>query len=395
MIIIKGMTVNDSSRPELRKFVSPEIVFGEGALNLAGRYAKNLGAEKVLVVSDEGLVRAGWAGKVIESIEAEGLSYSLFSRVSPNPPAEEVMQGVQLYTREGCDLIVAVGGGSPTDCAKGIGVVSRNGGNILDYAGVDMIPLPGPPLICVPTTGSGADVSQFCIITDAGRRIKSVIVSKTLVPETSLIDPATFSTLPARQAAYTYFDSFSQAVEAYVSNASSPITDLLAARAAKLIYRYLLPALRGLEKGEHCGQLSLGSLEAGLAFTNASLGLSHAISHTLGGHTDMPHGLCNAMIFPYVVRFNYGAAQERYDKIGELMGLSLAGLGPGERKEAIVRAIRQFMDELGISMTLEQAGVKRTDIPELARRAVEDVCTVTNPRPATSDEIAAIFEEAL
>lgn len=389
------MTVNDSSRLELRKFVSPEIVFGEGALSLAGRYAKNLGAEKVLVVSDEGVIRAGWAGKVVESIEAEGLLCSLFHRVSPNPPAEEVMQGVQLYTREDCDLIVAVGGGSPTDCAKGIGVVSRNGGNILDYAGVDMIPLPGPPLICVPTTGSGADVSQFCIITDASRRLKTSIVSKTLVPDTTLIDPRTTSTLPVRDAAYSFFDSLSQAVEAYVSNASSRVTDLLATRAIRTIIPSILPELRGLESGEQCGSMSLGSLEAGLAFTNASLGLSHAMSHSLGGLTDLPHGLCNAMVFPGVIQFNYGAAQERYDEIGELMGISLAGLSAGERKAAIVGAIRQLKEELGISLTLAQAGVQRADIPELTRGATEDICIVTNPRPATPEDIAAIFEEAL
>lgn len=385
----------NSSWLELRKFVSPEIVMGAGALSLAGQYAKNLGAEKVLVVADEGIVRTGWAGKAIESLEDKGLPYSIYSAVSPNPRAEEVVKGKEFYDGEGCDVIVAVGGGSSIDCAKGIGVVSRNGGNILDYAGVDRIPLPGPPLICVPTTGSAADVSQFCVITDARERLKVSIVSKTLVPDASLIDPATNVTQSARQTIYTRLDSFTQAVESYVSNASSPVTDLLALRALKLIFHHLEAEIREPENLGHRNTMALGSLEAGLAFTNASLGLVHAMSHSLGGLTDAAHGLCCATLIAGVVRYNYDSVPERYDRIAETMGVNLKGLSYDQKKAAIVEEITRFQKGVGATETLGQLGVDKKDLPGLARSTLQDICMVTNPRPATPEDVIAIFEEAL
>ncbi|HEX8948169.1 MAG TPA: iron-containing alcohol dehydrogenase [Dissulfurispiraceae bacterium] len=154
-------------QPELRKFVVPEIVFGQGARHMVARYAKNFGASKVLIVTDPGIIAAGWAEEVERNMEAAGIPYHLFSDLTSNPKEEEVMAGTEIYRREQCDTIAVVGGGSPMDCAKGIGIVSSNGGHILDFEGIDQIPAPGPPLICIPTTaGSSADVSQFAIITD-------------------------------------------------------------------------------------------------------------------------------------------------------------------------------------------------------------------------------------
>ena len=190
------MAMNDSFEADLRKFVSPEFIFGKGALNLAGIYATNLGANKVLVVSDPGVIAAGWTGRVIKSLEDSGLSYALYSDVTSNPRAEEVMAGAGVYERKSCDVIVAVGGGSPMDCAKGIGIVSTNSGNILEFEGVDKIPVPGPPLICIPTTGgTSADVSQFAIITDLTRKVKISIISKMVVPDIALVDPVPTTTM--------------------------------------------------------------------------------------------------------------------------------------------------------------------------------------------------------
>ena len=159
----------------LRKFVAPEFVFGTGALYLAGRYLKNFEASKVLLVTDEGVMKVGWTGEVMKSLEDEGIDYSVYCDVTPNPRAEEVMTGARRYRDEKCDVIVAVGGGSPIDCAKGIGIVSTNRRNILEFAGVDQMKMPGPPLICIPTTaGSSADVSQFAIITDVTGKDKDL-----------------------------------------------------------------------------------------------------------------------------------------------------------------------------------------------------------------------------
>lgn len=381
---------------QLRKFVAPEFVFGKGALNLAGRYAKNFGATKVLVVTDEKIIRAGWTEKVIKGLEEEGVEYAVFSRVTPNPRAEEVMQGAEAYKKEGCNVILAVGGGSPTDCAKGIGIVSTNRKNILEFVGADRIPMPGPPLICVPTTaGASADVSQFAIITDAKEKLKMAIVSKKLVPDVSLIDPATTVTMPPDLTAYTGMDALAHGIEAYVSNASSLTTDMFALTAIRRIGRHLVPAIREPKNMVHRGQMMMGSLEAGLAFSNASLGLMHAMSHSLGGLSDISHGESNAILIPYVLEFNYEAVPERCETIGEAMGLKLDGSSHEGKRTAIIDAIKELQANAGIAHNLGQIGIKKKDVPELARKALNDVCIVTNPRPVRLEDAIATFEEAL
>lgn len=182
---------------ELRKFVAPEFVFGLKARFLAGQYVRNFAVNRVLLVSDPGVAAAGWTEDVMDSLRESGVEYSVFDRVSPNPRNDEVMAGAEAYRDCGCQAIVAVGGGSPMDCAKGIGIVSSNLAHINEFEGADRIPVPGPPLICIPTTaGSSADVSQFAIIGDPERKVKMAIVSKMLVPDAALIDPETLVTMP-------------------------------------------------------------------------------------------------------------------------------------------------------------------------------------------------------
>jgi alcohol dehydrogenase len=380
----------------LRKFVAPEFVFGSGALYLAGRYLKNFEASKVLLVSDEGVMKAGWTGEVMKSLEDEGIDYSVYCDVTPNPRAEEVMTGARKYMDEKCDIIVAVGGGSPIDCAKGIGIVSANRRNILEFAGIDQIKAPGPPLICIPTTaGSSADVSQFAIITDTKEQTKVSIISKALVPDVALIDPATTATMPLDLTGFTGVDAFTHAAESYVSNASSPITDMFALEAARLVSFNLFKTIKDPDNMELRSKMMLGSLDAGLAFSNASLGATHAMVHSLGGFLDLPHGECNAILLSHVVRYNYEACPDRYRKIGEAMGLSFSGLGEAEKKSAIIEAIMEFEKRAGVDKTLGQLGVTKEDIPTLARKAMEDVCIITNPRPIGIKDIEAIYEEAL
>ncbi|HMK47288.1 MAG TPA: iron-containing alcohol dehydrogenase [Methanocella sp.] len=385
----------DSSLIELRKFVAPEFIFGNGALKLVGQCAKNFGASKVLIVTDQGIIREEWTGKVIKCLDEEGLPYALFSDVTPNPRAEEVMTGAKYYQNEGCNVIVAVGGGSVIDCAKGIGIVSKNHQNILDFAGVDLIQVPGPPLICVPTTGVGVDISQFAVITDIEKEMKMCLCSKTLVPDVSLIDPDTTLTLPVDQTAYTGIDAFTHALEAYVSNASSPLTDLLALDAMKLLYSYLISTIREPKNPEHRLKIALGSLEAGLAFSNASLGLAHALSHSLGGKTDLPHGECNAVFIPYVVRFNYDAVSERYNQIGEAVGLDLEGLSQYRKKTMVIDKISGFQQEIEALCKLEKIRISKEDIPVLARKAMKSLFIVTNPRPVGVEDAAEIFRKAI
>jgi alcohol dehydrogenase class IV len=378
---------------DLRKFVVPEFVFGAGARHLAARYARNFGARKVFVVSDPGVINAGWTTQLADSLEAENIPYVIFSEVTSNPRAEEVMAGVQAYQNEECNVIVAVGGGSPMDCAKGIGIASANKRHVSEFEGVDLVPLPGPPLICIPTTaGSSADVSQFAIITDVQRRLKMAIISKTVVPDVALIDPVTTTTMDVSLTAATGMDALVHGIEAYVSDAHSPITDLHALEAIRLVTENLLLVITNPQDVALRNQMMLGSLHAGLAFSNASLGCVHAMAHSLGGFLDFPHGETNAVLLEHVIAFNFDAAFERYTQIGRVMGLDLK---QGHEKDMILNSIRRLRQAVGVDQTLGQIGLHREDIPGLAEKAMQDACMVTNPRRPTQQDIETIYENAL
>jgi alcohol dehydrogenase class IV len=381
---------------ELRKFVAPEFVFGANARLLASRYAKNFGARRVLVVTDQGVLNAGWTAEVVRNLEAEGFSCAIFKDVTSNPRAEEVMAAAQAYHEGGCDAIVAVGGGSPMDCAKGVGIVSSNGAHILRFEGVDNVEHPLPPLICIPTTsGSSADVSQFAIITDTDRNVKIAIVSKTIVPDVSLIDPVTTTTMDADLTAHTGLDALVHAVEAFVSNAHSPITDSHALEAIRLVSAALPEAADNLESLQFRGKMMLGSLFAGLAFSNASLGAVHAMAHSLGGLLDLPHGECNAVLLEHVVQHNFAFATTRYRRIAEAMGVRTDDVNDDDLKDVLVDAIRKLRRTIGVDVTLGQLGMKREDIPRLASNALNDCCLVTNPAKLSQTDIEQIYEQAL
>ncbi|HEY9855872.1 MAG TPA: alcohol dehydrogenase-like regulatory protein ErcA [Stenomitos sp.] len=379
---------------ELRKFVSPEFVLGLKARTLAGRYAHNLGGSKLLIVSDPGVAAAGWCEAVLESLEAQGLPYCLFNDVRPNPSAEQVHEGAEYFREQGCNLLLAVGGGSPIDCAKGIGIVSANGGDVLDYVGVDEVPAPCPPLICVPTTGSAADVSQFCILSDNASRTKVAILSKALVPDVSLIDPETMTTLPAEMTAHTAFDALTHAIEAYLSNASSPITDMFALEAIRLITTYLPASLADPTNLDLRHQLMLGSLDAGMAFSNAGLGIVHAMAHSLGGWLDLPHGMCISMLLDVGIAYNFPAVPERCLAIAEAMRLPVRAVDSRYGLSALRAEIDRLRNVAGIQKTLHQAGIRRGDIPALAQNAMDDACMATNPRWPTPHDIETLYEQA-
>ena len=381
---------------ELRKFVAPEYIFGVGARKLAGRYAKSLGGRKVLVVSDPGVVAAGWLKDVCESIEAEGLTYSLFTGVSSNPKVQEVMAGAVVYREMKCDVLVAVGGGSPIDCAKGIGIVTSNQQSILDFEGVDKVRLPMPPLICVPTTGgTSADVSQFAIISNPLEKVKFAIISKSVVPDLSLIDPFTLTTMDPFLTACTGLDALTHGIEAYVSNASSPMTDLHALEAIRLITANLIASIKNPQDVELRTRIMHGSLQAGLAFSNAILGAAHAMAHSLGGERDAPHGECNAILLDHVIEFNLSASPERFEKIAEAMGLDLRGMDFSARKKALLGKVREIKQAAGLNMGLKEMGINRNDLPTLSKKALKDPCLVTNPRRANQRDLEVIYEESL
>ncbi len=378
---------------ELRRFIMPEVMFGPGAIDLVGSCAANLGLRRVLLVTDPGVIASGWTERVWQSLDAEGVEWRVFSGISPNPRTAQIMAGVDAYLSEDCDGLVAVGGGSPMDSAKGIGIVVSNGGNILDYQGVDMVAVPIPPLICVPTTGgSSADVSQFAIINDEKKGVKVAIISKAIVPDIALVDFKTLSTMGKYLTACTALDALTHAIEAYVSTGSSALTDLHALAAVELISRHLL---RSLESDEHRRPIMMASMEAGLAFSNASLGAVHAMAHALGGYLDLPHGECNALLLASVVEKNFRGAPERYKKLAETVGISVEGLTDADVKSSLVAFIRSLKEKAGIIGGLKARGVVMEQIPILADHAYRDPCMVTNPLPLEPRDLEEIYVRAL
>jgi alcohol dehydrogenase class IV len=255
---------------------------------------------------------------------------------------------------------------------------------------------PIPPLIAIPTTaGTSADVSQFAIITNPLELVKIAIVSKTVVPDVSLIDASTTVTMDPYLTACTGMDALVHAMEAFVSTANSAVTDLHATEAIRLIHSSLLPTLAQPDNLELRSNMMLGSLQAGLAFSNASLGAVHAMAHSLGGLLDLPHGECNSILLEHVISFNFPEARQRYQKIGELMGLSLGRMTGRECQRAVLVEIERLKKAAGIHKTLSAFGVKSADIPSLSQKALQDACIVTNPRHPNQKDIEVIYGEAL
>lgn len=378
----------------IRKFVAPEIILGAGSRNLISQYVLSLAGQHVFLTSDPGVIKAGWAGEVADNLRSAGLDVLIYDKVSPNPRSMEVMRGADFYMKEGCDLIVAVGGGSSMDCGKAIGAVASNNCSVLELEGVDEVALPAPPTICVPTTaGSSADVSQFAIITDEQKKRKFAIVSKTMLPDLSLIDPETTITMNPELTATTGIDALSHAFEAYVSNAASVMTDMYALEATKILAEYLPKAYADPTNILLRNQVMLGSMYAGLAFSNASLGLVHAMAHSLGGYLDSPHGECNAQLLEHVVTFNYFHTSDKYRDLEAAM----SGRRPSKKSgpEGLIRELHNMTDQLDIKLGLSNMGVKENDIKYLSENAFLDLCLATNPRPATREDIERLYYGAL
>ena len=380
----------------LRKFVAPEYIFGIDARKMTANYCKKLGAERVFIATDSGLKKTPWYQELADSLKDEGIEYYTFYNISPNPRDYEVAEGAQKYTESKCNVIVAIGGGSVMDCAKGIGIIVTNNKLIYDYEGIDKILKPTPPLICIPTTaGTSADVSQFAIINNTVDKYKMAIISKALVPDVALIDPFVLQTMDNYLTACTGMDALCHAFEAFVSNANSAFTDLFALEAIRLLHENLRLNIQTPEDTQARGKTMLGSLYAGLAFSNASLGCVHSLAHSLGGYLDLPHGECNAILLPHVVDFNFIFAIDRYTKIAETLGLPITGLTNGQVKKQLIDYLINLKISLNIHYSLKNKGVSGDIIPALAKKAIKDPCNATNPKAPNVRDLEIIYNEAL
>jgi alcohol dehydrogenase class IV len=281
------------------------------------------------------------------------------------------------------------------DCAKAIGIVHANGRHVLEFEGVDRVDAPGPPMICIPTTaGTSSDVSQFVIISNRFENRKVAILSKGVVPDVALVDPEPTTTMDPYLTACTGMDAMVHALEALVSTAGSYLTDMHAREAIRRLYRYLPEAIARPDDIAMRQEVVFGSLAAGLAFSNASLGAVHAMAHSLGGMFDLPHGECNSLLVDHVMRYNWSGSGDRYRDLADIFQVPVRGLSSSEACEAVTQAVARFKTRIGITGNLGQRGLKKEDIPQLARMAVNDPCMATNPVLPTINDIETVYAQA-
>ncbi|RQD75721.1 MAG: iron-containing alcohol dehydrogenase [Halanaerobium sp. MSAO_Bac5] len=384
-------------------YMLPTVNFmGAGSVKVVGERAKILGAEKVLLVTDQFLsnLEGGPFETVVKYIEEAGLEYAVYDGVKANPRDTNVYEGLEIYQNENCDMIVTVGGGSPHDCGKAIGVAATHDGDLYkDYAGVEKLENETPPMICVNTTaGTASEVTRHAVITDTSQKphVKFVIVSWRNVPDLSINDPELMVDKPAALTAATGMDALTHALESYVSTGANSLTDAAAKEAMELIAKYLRRAVYNGEDLEAREEMANASVLAGFAFNNGGLGYVHAMAHQLGGFYDMPHGIANAILLPYVEKFNLGAKIDKFAKVAEIFGVPTAGLSQREAAEKALEAIVELAEDIGIPSSLSESeyDVKEKDFAEMARLALEDGNALSNPRKASEEEIVGIFQAA-
>ncbi|SFC39862.1 alcohol dehydrogenase [Microbulbifer thermotolerans] len=377
-------------------FVPNVSLMGEGCLASLPERVKMLKGKKPLLVSDRGMTDLGYTARVTELLKSEGIDCAVYDGTVPNPTDHNVEEGAEIYSKENCDLLISLGGGSSHDCCKGIGILVTNGGKIQDYEGLDQLKAALPPFIAINTTaGTASEMTRFTIITNSSNHVKMAIVDWRVTPDVAINDPELMVDMPPSLTAATGMDALTHAVEAYVSTDATPITDACALQAIRLIGQYLRKAVARGDDMEARDKMAYAEYLAGMAFNNAGLGYVHAMSHQLGGFYNLPHGVCNALLLPHVCRVNLMARTERFADIADALGQVTDGLSERDAAYLAIEAIEALSKDVGIPQTLSELGVKEEDIPTMVGNAQKDVCCLTNPRKLKDDEVAAIYKAAL
>lgn len=376
-------------------FLPTRNIFGEGSVKEAGTLLKSLNVSKAMIVTDKFLAKSGMADKIKKIIVEAGCSAEVFSGAEPNPTDKNVETGVAFFYEYECDSIISLGGGSSHDCAKAIGLVVSNGGRIQDYEGIDKARKDLVPMLAINTTaGTASEITRFCIITDTVRKVKMAIVDWRVTPKVAINDPELMVGMPPSLTAATGMDAMTHAIEAYVSTNANVLTDSAALMAVKMIYQYLPKAVANGDYMKARDKMAYAQYLAGIAFNNASLGYVHAMAHQLGGVYNLPHGVCNAILLPYVEEFNLIGNLNRFRDLAEAMGENIEGLSTAQAAARAIKAIRLISSHVDIPTNLKELGVKPEDFDIMAENAMKDVCCLTNPRKATKAQIIEIYRRA-
>ncbi len=371
-----------------------EIRFGRGISAAAGEEAKKLGATKVLIVADKGVINAGITKPVEKSLEYAGIPYIYHDNLNSNPRIWQCEEGYEIAKKEGVDCLVAVGGGTSMDAAKAIGTLLTHGGKVRDWVGFDTLKTRITPLICVPTTaGTGSEVTPDAVITDTDNHVKLDIFDIKVAPWVALVDPDVLMGLPKRIMASTGVDALTHAIEAYTCNRATPITDSFALRAIDLISANIRKAV--LERDpEAISAMMMGSTLAGLSFGYSDVAADHCMSQALGGLYDVAHGVACAVFLTVVCEYNIPACPERYADIAKHMGVNTEGMTAEEAAYAGVKAIEQICEDLDIEKFNELEKVDPKDFEMLAQASYDCVSTPSNPREITAADFLELFRKA-
>ncbi|MFI1772268.1 iron-containing alcohol dehydrogenase [Thalassobellus citreus] len=379
-----------------RIYLPPLSLIGPGALNDLAEELKSLPYKKALFVTDKILVKLGVAQEVLDVLKASNIDMTLFDDVKPNPTVKNVNNGLKLLEENGCDFIITLGGGSPQDCGKAIGILATNKGSIEDYEGINISKKKSLPIIAINTTaGTASEVTINYVITDEQRHIKMVMVDKNCLVSIAVNDPKLMLGKPAALTAATGMDALTHAIETYVTKGAFGWSDALALEAIRLISESLEKAVVDGQDLEARSQMAWGQFIAGQAFSNAGLGFVHSMAHQLGGMYDLPHGVANAILLPHVEAFNIPACAYKLKNVAKAMGIDVTDMNDIEGANIAIEAIKALSKSVGIPSGLKEFGIKEEDFKEMAENALADVCTGGNPREVSIQDTIAIYKAAM
>mgnify|MGYP002994078330 CR=1 FL=1 len=369
---------------------------GAGAIQEIATEVKSRGFKKAFVCSDPDLVKFGVTAKVLKVLDDNGFSYELYSNIKPNPTIENVQTGVEAFKKSGADYIIAIGGGSSMDTAKGIGIIINNPefADVVSLEGVAPTKHKAVTTFAVPTTaGTAAEVTINYVITDDAKHRKMVCVDPKDIPVVAFVDPEMMSTMPKGLTAATGMDALTHAIEGYITAGAWELSDMFHIKAIEIIARSLRDAVNNTPEGRE--GMALGQYVAGMGFSNVGLGIVHSMAHPLGALYDTPHGVANAIILPTVMEYNAPATGEKYREIARAMGVKgVDDMSQEEYRKAAVDAVRQLSHDVGIPADLKEI-VKEEDIPFLAQSAYDDACRPGNPRETSVEEITALYRSLI
>ena len=370
--------------------------FGPHAREVLPTEVQSRGFKRILVVTDASLVSAGVVDKVLEELDSNYIPYEVFSDVKPNPTVTEVQEGVKKCQQMGADCIVAIGGGSAIDTAKAIGVIMTNPeySDVVSLDGACNTKNPCLPIFALPTTaGTAAEVTINYVITDPTRVKKMVCVDPHDIPIVAIVDTELMASMPASLASATGMDALTHAMEGYITKAAWDMTDMFHLKAMSIIYQNLPKAVLEHDM-DAINNMGVAQYIAGMGFSNVGLGIVHSMAHQLGAVYDTPHGLANAVLLPYVMRYNGEVCPDRFVDMGRAFGLDMNGVTGMDAVMKVVNAIQELNQKLSIPAHLKEVGVKEEDIPMLSEKAMNDVCTGGNPRETSVADIEKIYREA-